>query len=183
MEVERLRTYERTDHSNTSDSRVSGSRTIGPAGCLIHTTSATSSIEWLTGGSARNGRPAGADSLIDRNGHQHILTQPGRYAYHAGVSSVTLDREYRGDEVSQMLLGIELECLNSEAPTWEQYDSLADLICYYALHFGWSWPYIYYGHYGVAVPMGRRSDPVHFDWAALMGRLYVRTKQARIPGL
>jgi len=183
MSAEGLQTYERTDHSHTSDPRVSGSRTIGPAGCLIHTTSAANSLDWLTGGSARAGRPAGADSLIERNGKQHILTQPGRYAYHAGVSRVQLDRLYVGDEVSQVLLGIELECLDSEQPTWQQYDSLADMICYYALHWGWSWPYIYYGHYGVALPMGRRSDPVQFDWAALMGRLYVRTVQARIPGL
>lgn len=183
MKAEDLRTYVRSDDSANSDPRVSGARTLSPAGCLIHTTGGTHSQQWIQGGSARAGSPAGADSLIDRDGHQHILQPPERYAYHAGQSRVYLDKRYTGDEVSQRLLGVELECLDTEPPTFEQYDSLADLICYYALHFGWSWPYIFYGHYGVAIPLGRRSDPVLFDWAALMGRLYVRTVQARIPGI
>lgn len=181
--TESLKTYERSDVHFDTSIHVCHDRLNSPRGCLIHTTSGTNSRGWLQGESAKAGRPAGADALIDRSGHQFLLTPPYKFAYHAGASRIVLDKPYEGDALSEILLGIELECLDTERPTFEQYDSLADLICYYALMWGWSWPYIYYGHYGVAQPLGRRSDPVHFDWAALMGRLYVRTKQACIPGL
>lgn len=80
-------------------------------------------------------------------------------------------------------MGVELECTQDQAPTFEQYDSLADLIVLYGLIWAWRWPYIIYGHYSVARPIGRRSDPVNFDWGTLMGRLYVRSMAAKVPGL
>jgi N-acetyl-anhydromuramyl-L-alanine amidase AmpD len=178
-----LNVYPRHDVTIHTDLRVCGDRTIGPGGALIHSTSGTDSLAWLQGGSANAGSPASADALIARQGTQYLITPDGKYAYHAGPSFFTLDRSYYGDEVSQFFLGIELECLDTQIPTFEQYDSLADLLVYYAGIHAWRWPLIILGHYAVARPLGRRSDPVNFDWGWLLGRLYVRALAVQLPGL
>lgn len=178
-----LNTYVRNDVSIHTSLRVCGSRTIGPRGTLIHSTSGTNSLSWLQGGSADAGAPASADALIGREGTQYLITTPGRYAYHAGQSIYTLDRAYRNDEVSQILLGVELEQTESQPPTFAQLDSLADLIVHYAFLWAWRWPFTILGHYAVARPLGRRSDPLNFDWGWLMGRLFVRSASVHLPGL
>lgn len=183
MADEPLRTYVRSDVSDNTNLRVCGHRAIGPSGTLIHTTSGNDSLAWLQGGSAIAGEPASADYLIGRQGTQYEITPRGRYAYHAGQSQYTLDRVYRGDEVSQVLIGVELECLDTQSPTFEQIDSLADLIVYNAQLWAWRWPFIILGHYAVARPLGRRSDPVNLDWGWLMGRLFVRSASVHLPGL
>ncbi len=175
--------YVRTDYSANCALSVSHPRSSNPAGCLIHTTSGTDSLSWLAGGSADAGTPAGADALIRRNGDQFILTKPDRFAYHAGNSYVYLNGDNFGDEVSELLIGIELECLVDQAPTYEQYDSLGELVVLYSHLWGWRWPFIIYGHYAVARPLGRRSDPVNFDWGSFMGRLYVHSVAGKVPGL
>lgn len=180
---EELRTYERTNHSGSCDPRVRGDRHDKPWGVCVHTTSGSNSLAWLLGASADAGTPASADALIDRDGHQHIITDAGHYAYHAGQSYWWHSGDYVGDEVSQALLGVELECLNDQAPTFEQYDSLAMLVVQYGLVWGWRFPYIVLGHYAVARPIGRRSDPVNFDWGSWFGRLYVHALSAKVPGL
>ena len=176
-------TYGFDDISLRTDLSVCGNRTIGPRGALIHTTSGVDSTKWLQGGSAEAGRPASADYLIKRQGQRYSLTPIGKYAYHAGISRYTLDRVYINNEVSQVLLGVELECLDQESPTFEQVDSLAELIVTIAPHYGWRWPFIILGHYAVARPQGRRSDPVNFDWGWLFGRLYVRLEQNPVDGM
>lgn len=175
--------YDRTNLAASTDSCVWAIRHDKPRGCLIHTTGGVDSREWLKGGSCAAGTPAGSDALIQRDGHQYILTTASQYAYHAGRSWLYLEGNLAGDEVSEALVGIELECLDDQAPTYEQYDSLADLIVQYGLIWNWRWPYIIYGHYAVARPIGRRSDPVNFDWGSFMGRLYVHALAAKVPGL
>jgi hypothetical protein len=73
--------------------------------------------------------------------------------------------------------------LDEQSPTFEQLDSLAELIVERAGHYGWRWPFIILGHYAVARPHGRRSDPVNFDWGWFAGRLYVRAYAGQVPGL
>lgn len=175
--------YPQRDVSIRTSLRVCGSRSIGARGTLVHTTSGSDSLAWLQGGSAAAGKPASADFLIAREGTQYRITPAGRYAYHAGASQYTLDRLYTGDEVSQVLLGVELECLDNQSPTFQQIDSLAALIVSNAQEWTWRWPFIILGHYAVARPLGRRSDPVNLDFGWLMGRLYVRSVQAHVPGL
>lgn len=87
------------------------------------------------------------------------------------------------NNANEALLGIELEYRSLEAPTFEQVDSLAEQLVNYALQWAWRWPYVLYGHYGIAVPIGRRSDPFLLDWGSLMGRLYERSRAAGIGGL
>lgn len=80
-------------------------------------------------------------------------------------------------------MGIELEQLDTESPTFGMYDSLGELIVELGEQWAWRWPYIILGHYAVARPLGRRSDPTNFDWGWLLGRLYVRALAAQVPGL
>ncbi len=183
MTGEELTTYGQYDVSNNTDICTSHSRVNPAAGCLIHTTSGSNSLEWLQGGSCRASRPAGADYLVERQGTRYKLTPNNRYAYHAGISRWTNDRTYRNNAVSEQLVGIELECLDTQQPTFEQIDSLAELIVAISPHWGWRWPFIILGHYAVALPLGRRSDPIAMDWGWLAGRLYVRALDAQIPGL
>jgi N-acetyl-anhydromuramyl-L-alanine amidase AmpD len=136
------------------------------------------------GGSATAGNPASADYLIERTGHAYKITPEGRYAYHAGQSRFKYaGYTYTGNQVSQLLVGVELEALDEQGVTAEQVDALAALIVHLSLSYSWRWPYIVLGHYEVARPVGRRSDPQGLDWGALMGRLYVRSLQAGIGGL
>lgn len=91
--------------------------------------------------------------------------------------------EYSGNEVSQLLIGVELEALDNQLVTYEQTDQLAQLIVHLSLSFAWRWPYYLWGHYEVARPVGRRSDPQGLDWGGLMGRLYLHSKNAGVAGL
>lgn len=179
-----LKRYPYIDISGRASPLVSGIRRASPIGALIHSTDGTNSEAWLTGGSAATGKPASANYLIGRNGERSKICKDGRYPYHAGQSRCIIGGKWVYDnKVSELLLGYELECLWAESPTYEQIDSLAEQIVANALQYGWRWPFVMFGHYGVAVPAGRRSDSWLFDWGSLMGRLYVRAAAAGIGGL
>jgi hypothetical protein len=60
---------------------------------------------------------------------------------------------------------------------------LAELIVELGIDTGWRWPYYVLGHYEVARPLGRRSDPQGFLWGDFMGRLYARALAANVAGL
>lgn len=164
--------YVQRDVSSNTRNCVGNSRTIRPTGALVHTTAGGNSLAWLQGGSCDAGAPASADYLISRTGERFNLCKPGWYAYHAGQSKVTIrDVVYTDNEVSQVLIGIELESLNSQLITREQYFSLAELLNERQLHYSWPGDYPIYGHYAVARPLGRRSDPTNFDWGVLFAIL------------
>lgn len=176
--------YRSTDTSSRSDSRLSfASRTV-PWGTCVHTTSGSDSLSYLQGGVIKEGRFASADYLIARDGSRFKITPEGRRPYHAGISRlVYANRLYQGDEVSAVLLGVELECLDSQYCTYQQHDSLAELVVERGLAYGWRWPYYLVGHYELALPVGRRSDPLGFLWGDFMGRLYIRAQAANVAGL
>lgn len=176
--------YRVFDNSGTADARNFGDSRPSVVGTLVHTTSGTDSLYWLTRGSAASGNPASCDYLIERDGTRHRITPRGKYPYHAGKSSWTYNgATYVGDQVSARLLGVELENRDSEYCTDAQLDSLAELIVLEGIDRGWRWPYYVLGHYEVARPMGRRSDPQGFLWGNFMGRLYARAVAANVPGL
>lgn len=176
--------YETTINYYDADERVSFVSSILPVGVAVHTTSGTDSLYWLLGESAVAGRPASADYLIDRDGHRHALCPPGRRPYHAGDSWARIyGEEFTDNKLSAMLLGVELEQYSTQDCTWQQLDSLADLIVQYGIGHGWRWPYFILGHYDIAIPMGRRSDPQNFNWGAFMGYLYARSLNAGVGGL
>lgn len=167
-----------TNHDNYDNRRIS------PIGTCIHTTSGVDSLAWLQFGAAEQGSPASCDYLIGRLGERYKICPDGYYPYHAGQSDWQYNGvTYHGVQVSERLLGVELECRDNELVTWQQIDSLAELIVQLSIVYGWRWPYYLIGHYEVARPIGRRSDPQGLDWGALMGRLYYRAKLAGIAGM
>jgi hypothetical protein len=77
-----------------------------------------------------------------------------------------------------MLIGIEVENGPNQYCTVEQHDSTAELIVQLSEAFRWQFPYYILGHYEVALPLGRRSDPHGWDWGDFMGRLVYHAIQA-----
>lgn len=174
--------FREVDESARASVFVSGERKVVPLGVLLHTTEGTSSLGWLLGGSADAGTPASADYLIDRDGTRHKLSRPSRYAYHAGKGRVFLrNKLYQGDQVSQVLVGIEIERNAEQDITREQYMSLAEVIHNLALTYDWPGDYAIVGHYATARPRGRRSDPCNFDWGVLRALLHDPSVQLPLP--
>lgn len=176
--------YRILDSSSYTDARNTGPRRFSPVGTLVHTTAGIDSLYWLTVGAAKSGQPASCDWLIARDGTRTRICPAGRYPYHAGQAELSYnDRLYRGPEISQLLMGVELENLDSTLCTWAQLDSLAQLVVDQGLVYGWRWPYYVLGHYEVARPLGRRSDPQGFLWGDFMGRLFARAQASGVQGL
>lgn len=176
--------YEEIDNSGLADPHVSFKSSVLPVGVLVHTTAGSNSLDWLLGGSYVAGAPASADYLIDRDGTRHKLCPAGRRPYHAGKSWCRIyGTELQNDLVSASLLGVELEQIGFQDVTYAQIDSLAELIVLHGIGSLWRWPYLLLGHYDVAIPQGRRSDPQNFDWGSFMGRLYHWSYAYEVPGL
>lgn len=172
------------DVSARTDARVNFPRRIRPLGALIHTTAGSNSLLWLQGDSAEAGKPASADYLISRDGHRYKISPAGRCAYHAGSSRLFHSNIlYKNDKVSEVLIGIELEQAGEQDITREQYVSLAELLQELALTWAWAGDYPIYGHYAVARPLGRRSDPCNFDWGVLRALLRDASVQLPLPHL
>jgi len=131
---------------------------------MLHTTDGVNSQAYLQGGSAVAGRPASADYLITRSGTVLKLIPHGMMAYHAGVV-LWGDKQDKSNECSRDLIGIEIENNDhtGQVPTVLQHHAVAGVLLVLAEHYKWS-PLIVYGHYGLAWPMGRRSDPHAWDW-------------------
>lgn len=173
-----------TDFSGRASTHVSDTRRFGPYGALIHSTDGTDSADWLLGGSDRAGSPASANYLINRDGGQIKLCPFERYPFHAGKSRFYYAGKWlRDSDVSQWFVGIELECTNEQSPTTAQYQSCAQRIYSLAVQLNWRWPYTILGHYAVATPLGRRSDPWLFDWGEFYGYLLQIVSMAGLAGL
>lgn len=167
---------------NTSPD-VIGTRGRSPIGTCVHHTGGTNSLAWLQRNSAYAGSPASADCLIRKDGERYLITNDKQYAYGVGVTNQIITARYAPYNVNEALLSVELEYLVTEEPTFAQVDSLAEQIVLWAKRWGWTYPYVLYGHYGIAAPPGRKFDPYNFEWGVLMGRLYLRSRLANIAGL
>lgn len=156
--------YEYIDASHLCDHRLYEARAGVPLGVLLHTTDGKNSQAYLQGGSIAAGNPASADFLITRNHKVVRLVPIGSMAYHAGVCrwDGKLDR---GNVTSRLLVGIEIENYDrgGEAPTIGQHKCVAAVLLVFAATYPHEALRVY-GHYGVAYPMGRRSDPHGLDW-------------------
>lgn len=176
------RIYRSVDESGFTHSSNYDKRSHIALGVCVHTTAGSNSLSFLQSDRRRTTKPSCADCLIDRNGDRHDLIPSGFYAYHVGQGSWNgLNNERNG--LAQRWLGVELEQQADQLCTWEQLDSLAEYVVISGLARDWRWPYSLVGHYELARPYGRRSDPQGFDWGAFMGYLYARAKEANIPGL
>jgi len=156
--------YEIVDETKRADRRIYPMLgTVKRLGIMLHTTDGQNSLDWLLGGSIPETH-ASADYLIARTGLIHRLAPAGRYAYHAGVCLFG-DQVDRNNVVSRLMIGIEIENADSKGqiPTVDQHKACAGLVreIAHAMRFS---PLSVYGHYGLAYPMGRRSDPRSWDW-------------------
>lgn len=156
--------YEVIDETKRADLRIYPKRQREPMGAMIHTTDGVNSLEYLLFGSIRDQRYASADYLVSRKGAIHRLAPIGRGAYHAGVC-LWGDHIDRANATSMALVGIEVENADSKGqlPTVDQHRAVAGLVRELAHAYKWA-PLAVYGHYGLAYPMGRRSDPRGWDW-------------------
>lgn len=136
-------------------------------GIVIHETIGRDSLAWLQGGSALDGRPASADFLIRRDGDILQITRPGWYAYHTGVARWQLMQE-SDRTLNQSFVGIELENLPSagDVITTEQYIACAALMARLVAVHELDMRNIV-GHYQIALPAGRKSDPTTLNWSLL----------------
>lgn len=175
--------YSSLDVRRAVSSSVIGDRWHKPIGACIHHTNGVNSLAWLTGSSAIAGTPASADVLINKRGSRYLLTDSGQYAYGVGQVSSVIQKLFFPGNPNEYLLSVELEYKALEAPTFEQYDSAAEQIVNWAIKYAWQWPFVLYGHYGIAAPLGRKSDPYNFNWGSFMGRLYHHSQDAKIAGL
>lgn len=153
--------------SKKTSSSVTRRRDIARKGIVLHETIGTDSLDWLQGGSARVGRSASSDFLIHRDGTIYQITQPGYYAFHAGKSRWRLiqDPDYT---LNQSFVGIELENHpgRGQKITDPQYIACAAVIR--RLLSQHNIPILnLVGHYQVALPHGRKSDPITLDYAIL----------------
>lgn len=138
---------------------------------VLHTTMGADSLPWLQGGSARAGRPASADFLIYRNGDVMQITRPGWYAYHSGNAYWRGIQDPNGT-LNQSAVGVEFECLEhfGERITDEQYIAGAALLrrLFTFHHID---PMAVTTHSIVALPPGRKVDPIYLDWFVMMREL------------
>lgn len=159
------------DVSSTTQATVTSRRTFRRRGIVLHETIGTYSLSWLQGVSALRGRPASSDFLINRPGDIYQLTRPGWYAYHTGTARWQLiqDPDYT---INQSFIGIEFENnpQRGQKLTDLQYIAGAALIralvASHELHVS-----NIVGHYQVALPRGRKSDPLTLDWAIMTREL------------
>lgn len=170
--------YKYADLSGRTHFSNYGVRANRAIGVGVHTTAGSNSIPYLQADKRATGNIAGADYHIDREGNQSRLTPQGHFAYHFGKARWNyLSND--NDLLSKMYVGVELESLNDQMCTWIQLDSLAHLIVTrLRVEHIWAFPFDIVGHYEVAVPLGRRSDPLGFNWGHFMGFLYARSKDA-----
>lgn len=174
--------YNLTDLSRHTHPSNYGERTRQPLGVCVHTTAGSNSLAWLQSDRRATTKPSGCDYLINRAGERYKLTPKDFYAHHVGKGTwngLTNDRS----GLAIRWIGVELEQQKDELCTWQQLDSLAEQVVLSASEYGWRWPYSIVGHYELARPYGRRSDPQGFDWGHFMGYLYARSLAAGVDGL
>lgn len=162
------------DVSKDTRPSVTSRRAMNRAGILLHSTEGVNSLAWLQGGSADAGTPASADFLLPRNGDCLQLTRPGMYAFHAGAAMWHGLTNLHG-LLNEILIGIEVESNGKDSPRYTdpQIITLAALVKRLVLEHFLSVTNID-RHGDIAVPPGRRSDPVGFPLAVWSKELLTR---------
>jgi N-acetyl-anhydromuramyl-L-alanine amidase AmpD len=167
------------DASRQTIPQVGGPRRYDREAICIHTTMGRWSLPWVQGDSYRAGRPASCDYLIARNGNIYQVTRPGRYAYHTGLARWGKYTNVN-QAVHQVLIGIEYECLeqNGERITDQQYIAGAALhralVGYHNIALG-----AITTHKDIALPRGRKKDPIFWDNNVYNRELVTPSREAR----
>lgn len=160
---------------------VSGNQGVVKPNCVkailaivIHhtgTLSDQSTIGWFTKSTQdRSNKDASAHFLIGRNGDIWQFVDEGERAWHAGVSSLTVNGT-NYTNWNMFSLGIELTGDGNSKPyTRQQYDSLINLLSMEVHRFNVKREFIV-GHEQIAP--GRKTDPGRlFEWEDVYRRVY-----------
>lgn len=159
------------DVSMSTAPNVIGRRVLPRRGIVLHETIGTNSLSYLQGGSVADGRRVSCDYLIGRKGNIWQITPPGYYGFHSGIARHGGYQE-KDHSINQGYVGIEFEnkpALGQEITT-EQYIAGAFLIR--RLCSAWPIPLTaIVGHSAVALPVGRKTDPITLNWVMLTNEL------------
>lgn len=160
------------DVSIRTSTLVTSVRTMGRAGIVLHSTEGSDSLGWLQGQSAIAGKSASSDYLVDREGNIYQITPLLHYAYHVGVGSWRGINNLMG-RLNQMLVGIEMESRTSDHPRYTdvQLVSTAGLVRRLMLYHRLDVLGMV-RHGDIALPPGRRSDPVAFPASTFTQELF-----------
>ena len=161
------------------DARVYNARPIGKdgkiAGMLLHSTGGRNSLAWL---STYHANPVSIHKLVPKHmpdgnaGHYQIVADHMR-AWHAGDSLWGGRADW-----NDFSIGVEIENLGDgmDPYTDEQYETVAQIVAYNCALYriGDDWVR---DHREVAMPPGRKTDPVGWDHERMWRRvLAVRTE-------
>jgi N-acetylmuramoyl-L-alanine amidase len=161
------------DKTAETDPRVYGGTMTdgGPQGCIIHATGSSSEAgdeQWL---STYHANPVSIQQLVKRDGTIIQLVSNSKIAWHAGASSLN-----RRSDCNSWCMGIEICNRNDgkEAYTDAQYESVAQTLAYNCARYHIPDANVA-THARVALPAGRKNDPLRFD----MARLWARVQEIR----
>ncbi len=152
------------DISRETSPTVYGPAMLRANRTMIHSSGGMDSRGWLQGDSLKAGEPVSTHDLIGKDGTCYVIVKNTMVAWHAGVSLwPVMGRLVHG--LNEDTIGIEIE--NSHTPgdliTMEQHAAAALRHRYHSMMRGYALDACV-GHYEVAQPIGRRSDPLNFVW-------------------
>jgi len=148
-----------------------GIRSVSRAGICLHSTGGVDSRSWLQRVENDPAKRSSADYLISTEGLIQQITPIGRYAYHAGKA-----RWRAWSNVDQMvnmlLVGVEVECLDTLDSRWTDPQYIAVGALLRALVSRHRLPVNnLVTHAEIAVPPGRKTDPLVLSWPVLTREL------------
>lgn len=154
------------DRTAETDPRVYGGA-MTQEGILLHHTGSRNEdgdYQWL---SRYHDDPVSIHQLVKRDGTIVQIVPDTRVAWHAGESS------WKGrGECNSYMIGIEI-CNagdGTEAYTDAQYEAVARTVAYKCALYGIGDDWVT-SHARVALPVGRKTDPLGWDWARMWQRI------------
>lgn len=159
------------DVSGRTNTELYRPRLVRRRGIVVHETIGYDSLPYLQGGSLLDGRKVSSDYHIARNGDVSQITPPRCYSFHSGVARWQLYQE-SDRTINQGFVGVELENHpdDGQVVTGPQYIGLAWLIRVLCTSHPIDLRNVV-GHYQVALPSGRKKDPVTMNWTMLTTEL------------
>lgn len=154
-------------------------RTLPIRYIVLHTTDGTDSRNWLSAWNRTNPHSeqnqVSIHYLVQRNGNIYKIIDEEKRAWHVGKSQMQ-DGETDGNSAA---IGVEIEHLNEADFPEAQLNAVAILVHDIMQRHNIDGKHVV-SHASVARPVGRKIDPVHFDWANFWDRVTRLTSPAPI---
>lgn len=137
---------------------------------VMHSTAGIDSRDWLSKWNKENIASAqnivSIHYLVQRDGMIYYIINEAKRAWHAGITKM-LEGETDGNSYS---IGVELEHFHEPDYTDAQLDAAAELVADIMRRYNIPGKFVV-SHASIAVPHGRKIDPVQFDWADFWNRV------------